>query len=211
MTDQVGNHGLFCLDDDDFAAYALAMQCNALAVDAALSAQSTALGQYLGRPWWQRVSTASIVVDDSGGSGVVGPNGVTGAVISLGVPVVTANIIDDALHYPPGIFFIGATIQWTLVTPTANSYRELQVFGVQRTAAGTSIETNFVDLVSMRDYQGDGGNSGALNVWGFLDTRNGDISRVEAFFSHGNTGGDLTILAGGWRIWSMYLGSGLTI
>ena len=51
MTDQIGTHGLSCIGDDDYAAYALSMQCNAEATDAALADSNAALEEYLARPW----------------------------------------------------------------------------------------------------------------------------------------------------------------
>lgn len=213
MTQQIGTHGLSCPTDTDYAAIALSMQCNALATDEALTSQGSSLEDYLGRPWWQAVNTIAITIDDAAGGGSVGPFGVVGGVIGSGAPLVTAFNMpaDFSGPFPQGVFLIGSTIAWSLVTPTANSYRQLSVFGVRRIAGDVNIVTTFTDLYAMRDMQGDAGNTGALNVFGFLDNTAGDVVQVNAFFSHANTASDLTVAANGWRLWAMYLGSGLNI
>lgn len=210
MTRQIGTHGLFCIDDNDYAAYALAMQCNAEATDATLTEQNSSLEEYLGRPWISVVNTTAQAISDDAAGGQVGPDGFVGTGISS--PGTTTNgLPTDGTFWPRGLYMIGASINWALVTPTANSYRQLMVFGLARINGVTNISTTFVDLYTMRDYQGDGGNNGALNVVGLLDARNLDIQQVQTFFSHANTGSTITVAAGGWRVWANYLGSGLSI
>lgn len=218
MTEQIGNHGLFCLDDDDYAAIALAMQCNAQAADAALSAQGSAMSSYLGRPYGQTINTVPITVFDDNSGGAVGPFGIVGSSSGEGSPTAITNgwtspSVFSIANPPAGFWLMGSSVNWTLVTPTAGTYRQLSVFGTARINGEANIATTFTDWYNIRDYQGDGGNSGSLNVWGFLENTNPNepISSISAFFSHGNTGGTLTIPVGGWRVWAMYLGSGLVI
>ena len=64
MTDQIGTHGLSCIGDDDYAAYALSMQCNAEATDAALADSNAALEEYLARPWVRVVNTNTVTLED---------------------------------------------------------------------------------------------------------------------------------------------------
>ncbi len=211
MTEQVGNHGLSCLGDTDYAAFALSMKCNAEAIDETLANQGGALGTYLGRPWQQAVTTLTVNINADSSGGSIGPFGRVGEAITTGGPIFTSNLLPNGALFPAGIYMIGASINWTLVTPTANSYRELSVFGLATIDGEINISTTFVDYVSDIDFQGDGGNSGALNVWGYLDTRGLRLTSINSFFTHSNTGSVLTIAPANWRMWAMYMGSGLTI
>lgn len=211
MTEQIGNHGLSCPSPTDYAAFALSMKCNAEAVDAALSDQGNAVGTFLGRPWQQQVNTSAMTIFDDASGGAVGPFNRVGSTIGNGLVTVTDNLLPFNVPLAPGIYLMGTSINWTLVTPTANSYRELSVFGVATIDGETNPVTTFVDYVSAIDFQGDGGNNGALNVWGYLDTRNLTVASVYAFFTHSNAASTINVAAGQWRMWVMYMGSGLTI
>lgn len=218
MTQQIGSHGLFCIDDNDYAAYALAMQCNAVATDEALEASGDAMTAAVTRPWINVVNNNALVV--SSASGFVGPFNLVGELLrpstSTAITVTASGIspafssTDPSTFMPEGIFLIGATVQWTLAAATANSIRQLLVYGLREIDGTVSSATTYTDLFRNQDYQGDGGNSGALMIAGLLDTRAGDVATIEAFFSHSNVG-DLTIPVGGFRVWATYLGSGLTL
>lgn len=214
MTEQIGTHGLFCIDDDDYAAYALAMQCNANATDATLTTVNDAIEGYLGRPWLSGVNNFATVINDDAAGGEIGPTGAVGERIGSGSVALSGNVLpvtSSGEAWPGGIYQIGASINWTLGAATANSYRQLMVYAVARINGVINSATTYVDLYTMRDYQGDGGNNGALTVVGFLDARNVEIVQLQSFFSHGNTAGALTAAAGNWRMWATYLGSGLSI
>jgi hypothetical protein len=93
---------------------------------------------------------------------------------------------------------------------TANSIRQLLVYGISSTGGALDSSTDSVDLYRLQDYQGDGGANGALTVVGFLDNTAGNIATFESFFSHANTASDITVANANWRVWATYLGSGLT-
>lgn len=217
MTDQIGNHGLFCLDEDDYAAIALAMQCNAQATTAALESSNASLNAYLGRPWQTTQNNGAIVIDDSAGSGNLGPLGVVGALLRPGAG--TTNLSynmapfyvtgDVSTFLPRGVYLMGASINWTLGALTANSIRQLLVYGVTSNGGALNSTTDFTDLYRFQDYQGDGGANGAMNVVGFLDNTAGNVASIESLFSHANTASDITVANANWRIWVTYLGSGL--
>lgn len=224
MTDQIGNHGLFCLDDDDFAAVALAMQCNAQATNTALEGINDAVNDYLGRPWGQAISNGALVIDDAAGGGQLGPLGLVGAFLRPGAsgpsapatPTTTSYNMpvqyvatDPTTFMPRGVYLIGSSINWTLGALTANSIRQLLVYGISSTGGALDSSTDSVDLYRLQDYQGDGGANGALTVVGFLDNTAGNIATFEAFFSHANTASDITVANANWRVWATYLGSGL--
>lgn len=219
MSTQIGTHGLSCIGDDDYAAYALSMQCNAQNTDAALAADSAALTTAQTRPWIVATNLNAITVSSS--SGTIGPRGLVGEVLrtsssgsvfvqASGMP--TAFVLSDPDSFmPQGIYQIGATIRWTLAAATNDTIRQLMVYGIPLINGSLSTPANYTDLYQNEDYQNDGGNTGSLTVAGLLDTRAGDMAYVESFFTHANVAGDLTIPAGAWRVWATYLGSGLTI
>lgn len=219
MTEQIGTHGLSCVSDTDYAAFALAMQCNALAVEDALVTVSNPIETAVTRPWVYVTNTDPIVVDDSSGSGFAGPLGLTGelfpspgainySVQASGIPVPYGMLEGNFL--PRGIYLIGTTVSWTLGATTANSLRQLMVYGIPE-ENGIVNQQDFTDLFRNHDYQGDGGASGALMTAGILDARNGDIAVVEAFFMHTNTASDLTIATGAWKLWAVHLGEGVNL
>lgn len=219
MTEQVGDHGLFCLDDDDYAAVALAMQCNAQALDVALTDINSTTTDFLGRPWATVTNSGAAVI--ASGSGTLGPLNLVGEFLrpgsgAGGVPISQAynmpnNYVAGNLStfMPRGVYLIGASINWTLAAATANSIRQLLVYGVTSDGGPLNSTVNFTDLYRLQDYQGDGGNNGALTVVGFLDNRAGNVATFESFFSHANAG-DLTVAANNWRVWATRLGSGLS-
>lgn len=215
MTTQIGNHGLFCLDDEDYAAVALAMQCNAEATDASLSEVNSELNTYLSRPWITVTNPNAVVVDDA--SGTLGPEGLVGEIlrptaattiqVNGMAPIYVTSDLSTML--PRGLWLIGASVNWTLGALTANSIRRLLVYGVRRINGVANATTNFTDLYQIQDYQGDGGANGALTVCGFLDNTAGDVAFIASFFSHANTASDITIGINQWRLWATYLGSGV--
>jgi hypothetical protein len=222
MSTPIGSHGLSCIGDDDYAAYALSMQCNAQALDAALASTNEQIGDYADRGWISVVSSSSVTVDSSDSSGTVGPDGILGEEMDTngsgaGSPLVTRNVLPGpfdntpATLMPRGIYLVGSSINWTLGALTANSYRQLSIFGVRYLNGTTNYQTNFVNLTSIRDYQGDGGASGSLTTVGLVDGRAGDLANFVSFFDHGNTASDLVVAAANWRLWVTYLGSGLVI
>lgn len=219
MSTAIGTHDLSCIGDDDYAAYAMSMQCNAEAANAALVASQDSFNSYLDRPWIEVVNANAIVIDDASGGGTTGPFGLIGETVRPGQSgmIVTANglpaaysIADSTTRWPSGIYLVGANINWTLTSATASSVRRLMAYGIADINGNTSSETSFYDLWEAADYQGDGGNSGALSICGLVQSA-GELALVEAFFTHANTASDLTVAAGQWRLWATYLGSGLVI
>ncbi len=222
MSTPVGSHGLSCIGDNDFAAFALSMQCNARAIDAALQGVNEQVGDYADRGWITVVNTTTATIDDSASSGTVGPDGTLGEPMDTngsgsGSPFVTRSGLpgpfgsNPANLMPRGIYLVGASINWTLGALTANSYRQLSIFGIRFLGGSTSYETNYYDLTPIRDYQGDGGASGALTTVGLVDGRAGDLAGFVTFFDHGNAASDISVASGNWRLWVTYMGSGLVI
>lgn len=211
----VGNHGLACIDDDDYAAYALSMQCNANAIDTALAGLNGQIGGYLDRGWISVVNRNAATIDDSSGGGTIGPGLVIGEPMDtngsgVGFPLVTRhNLPGPSALMPRGIYLVGSTINFTFGGITANSNRQLSIFGVRFLNGNQSTINNFTNLYSMRDYQGEGGANGALSVVGLVDGRAGNLMNFQAFVSHANVASDMSVAVGNWRLWVTYLGSGL--
>lgn len=214
MTTIIGDHGLFCIGDDDYAAFALAMQCNAQAIDVALSSANGALTGALNRPWVSVVTTTVATIDDDQGGGTIGPGGLIGELIQTtgggsGSPLVTRNNFPtSSSNIPAGIWLVGSSVNWTFGATTANSYRQIYTMGVP--VIGGVANVAFGDQIfRMRDYQGDGGATGALTSVGMIDTRNGNYNSFTSFVSHANVASDMSVAVGNWRLWATYLGSGL--
>lgn len=212
MSTPIGTHGLSCIDDHDYAAYALSMQCNAQAADAAMQDAIGQLEEYIGRAWITCANTGVVTVDDASSSGTVGPGGVLGEeLFALNSNSQNNGIDPTASTWPPGIYLVGSSVSWTFGALTANSYRQLSVYGLRRVNGTTNLSTGTFDTSIMRDYQGEAGATGALSVVTFVDNRAGDLARAGAFVSHANAASDMTIAVGGWRLWATRLGSGLVV
>lgn len=210
MTRQIGNHGLFCLDDDDYAGFALALQCNAQAIDASLDATSDALNGYLDRPYltWVNRSAQNI----STGSGVTMPNGLIGSPLSprgSNVDVISNGIPIDNSFWPRGVYAVGSTIAWTVGSPQNGTPRTLNLWG-QFNSNGTVVAPDTAsNFYFTSDYEGSTA-GGALTTSGFL-VNNGNMYIALAALYHTNTLGPLAVAAGAWRAWAIYLGSGLEL
>lgn len=212
MSTPIGTHGLSCIDDNDYAAWALSMQCNAQAADAAMQDDIEQLGEYISRAWLTCANTAVVTVDDAASSGTIGPGGVLGEELFPTSGNSQNNGIDPtASTWPPGIYLVGSSVSWTFGALTANSYRQLQVYGLRRVDGSANLQTGTFDTSIVRDYQGEGGATGALSVVSFVDNRAGDLARAGAFVTHANAASDMSIAVGGWRLWATRLGSGLVV
>lgn len=213
MTTIIGDHGLFCIDDSDYAAYALAMQCNAQATDAALASASQALTDYLDRPWITITNTVAVTVDEDTGGGTVGPGGIVGENMNTrgsgtGSPVAVRHRFPSGENVPAGVWLVGSTVNFTFGATTADSNRQLMVYNTP-VVAGQASFNDVNQIFRMRDYQGEGGASGALTTVGVMDNRDGTSAHFTTFISHANLASDMTIAIGNWKLWATYLGSGL--
>ena len=219
MSTPIGTHGLTCIDDDDYAAYALSMQCNARAIDTALAGANGQLGGYLDRGWITVVNRTAATIDDSSGGGTIGPGNVIGEAMDtngsgVGSPLVTRHVLPGPSTggtnlMPRGIYLVGSSVNFTFGATTANSNRQISIFGVRYLNGSQSAITNYINLYSMRDYQGDGGASGARTAVGLVDGRAGTLANFQTFVSHANVASDMSVAIGNWRLWVTYLGSGL--
>jgi hypothetical protein len=219
VTTDVGTHGLTCLDDTDPAAIALSMQANAEAIDAALTGIDASLDAYLGRGWWSATNVGALNVANNSGS--LGPENFVGvdffgdspalSIQTSGFPVI--GTFPSTFDWPDGIYLCGSTVKWTVATPNNNTIRTLMVYESVRMDGSASISPPGPGgpIYMTTEYErGAAGNDGSLDVVGMFQV-GADISRLGAFFSHTNTGSVLVVPTGGWRMWFIYLGSGLVV
>lgn len=217
----VGSHGLGCLDTQDYAAWALAMQCNAIATDAALEEVAEQFDAILERPWIVVTNNNVLTVQDDATGGTLGPNGVvgetmnptTGSSVNVqanGLPT-AYNSFDPTTLWPRGVYLLGASVTCTFGAVTNNSIRQLLVYGIRDIGGNVSAVTNYVDLYYNTDFEGGGAPLGSsLSVFGFLES-DGDLAFIQALFSHKNVAGAASVPVNNFRLWATYLGSGLVI
>ena len=211
MTQRVGTHGLFCVDDDDYAAYALAMQCNAQATDAVLTEQAAQLTNFQQRPYMSGSNTTARAIFDDNSSGSIGPEDLVGDIMGAFGPGFTFNDINPVTGgWPLGFYMIGTSINWTVATPNNNTRRMLMVYGVDTVNGFTSSASTYTDLYVATDYEGTTGNVGALTIAGMLHN-DGNLNGVQAMFTHQNTGSAINVAIGQWKLWALYLGTGAVI
>jgi hypothetical protein len=211
MTIPVGDHGLTCLDGNDYSAVALWMQESAETIDDTLAETNAALSNYRNRPWFEAVNISTITV--SNGSGFTLPEGKSGEVAtSSGSWATTSNNLNigtSAPKIPAGLYYAGSSVTWTVATPNNNTIRTLELFGVQTINGTVSISTTYDQIFQNQIYEASVGIN-SLNVSGFINS-DGTMGNIVAAFWHLNTSSDLVVAAGNWRFWVMYMGSGLVV
>ena len=216
----VGDHGLTCLDGDDYAAIALSMQCNAEAIDSTLTSIDASLDDYLGRWWWSATNTSAINVPNTGPT--IGPEGLLGAdlftdgsitVQANGFPALTS--FPSTFDWPNGIYMMGSTIKYTVATPNNNTIRTLLIYQSVRVGGVATVSPPGPGgpvYMSSEYERSAAGNDGSITVGGMFQVADTPImSRFGAFFSHANTGSVIVVPVGAWRMWFLRLGSGLVV
>lgn len=211
MTIPIGGHGLSCLRGDDYAAIPLWMQDAADSIDSSLSEGRQLLDSYRNRPWYETVNNSSIPVNNL--SGYLLPEGAVGEVAPRSGPWTTFSngLIDNTSNgsLPAGLYLAGSSVTWTVATPNNNTLRTLEVFGLNRINGNVSINVTYDILFQNQTLEASNGLN-SLNVTGYIMS-DGTLAQIVAAFYHSNTSSDLVVAAGNWRLWLMYMGSGLVI
>lgn len=212
MTKQIGEHGLFCLNPEDYAAYAQAMQCNAEAIDAALTSQNASLENFSDRPYGSFTNAFAQTVFNDGAGGTIGAEDLVGntQIMGIGMNGSFNRISNGVGNWPTGFYLYGASVNWTVATPNNNTRRMLMLYGVDVVDGFSSAPATYTDLFVATDYEGSTGGTGALTVTGMLHN-DGNLNFVESLFTHRNTSSTINIAVGQWRMWIVYLGSGVVI
>jgi hypothetical protein len=199
---------LSCLDDDDYAAIPLSLQSNAVAIDAALTADQASFNAYNNSPWIQIISTtvssayASLNVDYTLGGQVPGFSAFSGATVNTAFGLSPASLNNV---YPAGWWHVGgqATFQ---ATGAVNTFTR-RTLGVQLRHVERGI--SFYDVAIGTCYESNTGGDG-ISVSGLFFMDGVHTYFPDLIFAHRNTSSTMTVNAGA-RMWLTYLGSGVTI
>lgn len=200
----VGNHGLACLDPEDYAATALYMQETAFDIEAALLAEETALDEYRLRTSLEFVSV--VTTSNAALGGTLMPDGreangidFTGATVLGGGATGITPSNGSITFIPPrsGWYDVGA---YTNVIPagaiTAGSERVLyiQVNQVPDPPATNSV-TLFQERVTDTNTGGE-----FLNLSGLVYLVGGRSASIFPMVAHGNLASNLVMQIGS-KVW----------
>lgn len=198
----IGNHGLACLDGEDYAAIALYMQDQAVKIDDALDSISDQFDTFYGRPaalWTSTVSTTMSAVYPVYSSFTI--NSIVYS--NFTVPAFTLVTIPRT-----GWYQYGSNANMTPTgAVTAGSVRrlrvtaQLQTIGPDTTLSSTedeSFETNT------------GGGEWLVVSGGTFYAKAGASVSLNAEVAHGNAASSLRVEIGA-RVWLYYIGSGVEI
>lgn len=201
----VGNHGLACLGDEDYAAIALYMQDQGTKIDKALDNISDAFDTYYLRPGFLSTNTAVTTIASTN---VFLP-------ITLG-----SSLYDNLTTTGPGVAFGNFTTPkagWyqfganaNLIATgaiTANSARRLRVNAFLTTPSG-AVSLNDCEDLSFETNSG-GGEWLAATAGSFYAAAGRAIS-IRAAASHANAASSVNVSVGA-RVWCWYIGSGVEI
>ena len=199
------SHGLACLQDQDYAAIALAMQVDAIAIDAALDGISDSFDTHYTHPYMLAITTAT-----------QGPFATSSEAVQ-GVPswtVSTTNMVTS-----------GASAGIRVTIPLSGWYSHGCYLNMVASGAITaaSRRTSFARATRVTS-----GSTAVLSqvTWRTIDTNTagefltssggtfyataGSTILIEAYFSHSNAASGVNIVAPA-RIWCHYIGSGVEI
>lgn len=206
------DHGLICLDGDDYGAVALAMQEDAIRLDETLTEINTSINGYRNRTWWNAVNTSSITINNASGfempEGFIGedsPNSGSWSITANGTAATSAFKI-----LPTGWYHMGATVNWTVATPNNNTRRTLLLWNTLF-VNGQGSDTVTYDRLYLRNTGEQSTGGGSMHVSGFFHSDGVTPQYIVSGLSHLNTSSDLVVAAGNWRTWFTFMGSGLVI
>ena len=211
MPENIGNHGLYCPDFDDYAAVALYMQDLGTRIDEQLGMQRDALSGFLNMPTMIVTSSVTKTVPPGFGGNdifdtVLFNNAPTflnlalgtanGNVIQIGSPAGAIPIV----AYPRGMWRFGAcTRQTSSGAVTAYSKRNLRLILVDNTSATTG--TSALDELYDTDTGGDEGQNAKHVGFNLTGTHGVEIQSAVS-----NTNGvNVDVLAGAY-LWVTYSG-----
>lgn len=197
----VGDHGLACLSDEDYAAIALYMQNQAQAIDTALDGISDSFDSVSLRPGVLMSSTANVAVA-SGVSGGVGSSAVLYSNFTL------ASATSVSFTTPrSGWWQYGANVNMVATgAVTANSLRRLTVSAVLSTTGPP------VTLSSTSDQSFETNTAGEWLVCsgGTFYAAAGRTVSLGVVTLHANAASTVNNMAGA-RTWCFFTGSGVEI
>lgn len=208
----VGTHGLFCIEPENYAAFALYMQCLAEQIDATLTAQQADIDAFLNRPtmivtsainktWTFPNSSRTDIFDTvlfNNSAALTFTSGVNGA-INIGSPISTPNPIT----YPTGLWMVGGTTRMaTAGASNPNGLRTLQI-----TVTDDTIPPSGQQVAQYRDQTTAFGVLDSQTVKGPVILRGSSGVRVTGVTSSTDllATGNVTVQAGA-LMWVTYVG-----
>lgn len=202
------DHGLACLGDEDYAALALAMQHDALAIEASLDAVSDAFDTYYQRPYATAVTTGTNGPVSSAGESVftigswsLGNTNMAGATAptSVGLRLTIPRTGWYSYQASANMVAAGAVTAFSRRTLIARASRRVATVNtILDQVTWRTVDTNTAGEYLIVD----GNAFFALAGW-TID--------VDSQWSHANAASNVSIPAGGARLTCFFLGSGVTI
>lgn len=208
----IGSHGLSCLEPSDYAAFALYMQCQAEAIDDALTEQLASLDSLLDRPTIivgasGNVTTASGVNTNNFYNTVVYNNSTfmglattgTETYVTIGSPVTL-----PLNPYQRGMYLVGAYAAMDATgAVTAFSQRNLTISALDDTLSGPSQVGLCYDInpdanTALTNIR--------LNASFSVVLRGTNGVRIAHQLSHTNAASTVTYAAADAKLWVTYLG-----
>lgn len=201
----VGNHGLACLGDEDYAAIALWMQSQGTLIDTALDGISDDFDSFSLRPGLLVTSTAVTTVTSLN----TFTNVTFGTTLYNNLPNPSAgNPFGSFVTPRSGWYQYGANINMIATgAVTAGSVRRLKVLAV-KAGVGPQETLSEVDDISFDNNTG-GGEWLVASAGSFYAPANTTII-VRAQASHANAASSVNVSIGA-RLWCWYIGSGVEI
>jgi hypothetical protein len=196
----VGNHGLACLGDEDYAAIALYMQNQGLVIDAALDAISDDFDSFFLRPGFLSASTATVLNTAINVSGGIGAS----ALVYNNFPMLGPTVF---LTPRAGWYQFGANVNMVAAgAVTANSYRRLTVSAVLSSSGPPTTLSTVADLSFDTNTAGEWL---VCSAGSFYSPASRNIT-ISARTMHGNAASGVNNMAGA-RTWCWFIGSGVEI
>jgi hypothetical protein len=201
------DHGLVCLDGEDYSAVALAIQADALAVEAALDAVSDSFDRFLLRPVVLATTTAGVVAVASGGE-TPNPVGTFAVSYSNFTPVPVPTFLGIRMTTPvTGWYSFGGYINLVASGAiTALSRRTIYV-NASRVVSGVAV---LLSQVVWRTVDTSTGGEFLTACGGSFYARAGTAIDLQVLQSHGNLASGINCPAGS-RLWCHFTGSGVEI
>jgi hypothetical protein len=201
-------HGLVCLDGEDYAALALAMQADALATEAALTGISDAFDQFLLRPVILATTTAGTAGVASNGEALSGV-GTWSVTYSNFLPAPTTSAFTGVRFTVPrtGSYAYGAYINLVAAGAVTALSRRTVYATASRVVSG--VVTTLSQVVWRTVDTGTAGEF-LTAAGGSFYALQGTTVDVQVYESHGNLASGINCPAGS-RLWCHFIGSGVEI
>lgn len=220
MPENIGNHGLYCPDFDDYAAVALYMQDLGTRIDEALAAQLDELNEFLAPPAILLTNSAAVVLAAPGLSNTVFDTVVVNTSSFMSYDVATGELsigsaagAPTTVPYERGAYTAGAGVRMSATgAVTVGSTRELSITVIDDTQVPVFPAFQFV-ISRPSDVavdQNTGGNYGLVVKTNFLLSSTSGVRITHQAYSD-NAASTTSIPAGSAFLWVIFNGAADTI